>query len=125
MRRQTDVNRQQWLNEWGRVVEFRDVLMPKLSTHERKAMPARQFAFPSHRKEPLGSASHVRNAIARFSHVQGVSDDERDDAWRRIVAAVALHGVELREEDWRELLTTPARTRSGRGRPGEVKGRGP
>ncbi len=24
---------------------------------------------------------HVRNAIARFNQVEGVSDDERDEAW--------------------------------------------
>jgi phosphoribosylanthranilate isomerase len=77
--------------------------MPKLSTHERNALPARQFAFPTQRKEPLENASHVRNAIARFDQVQGVSDDERDAAWQRIVAAAALYGVELHEAGWREL----------------------
>ncbi len=78
--------------------------MTKLSSHERIAMPARQFAFPAHRKEPLENASHVRNAIARFDQVQGVSDDERDEAWRRIEAAASLYGVELHESGWRELF---------------------
>ena len=78
--------------------------MPKLSTQERNALPARQFAFPSQRKEPLENASHVRNAIARFSQVQGVNDDERDAAWRRIQAAATLYGVELHEAGWRELF---------------------
>ena len=77
--------------------------MPKLSTQERNALPARQFAFPTQRKEPLENASHVRNAIARFDQVQGVSDDERDAAWQRIVAAAAMYGVELHEVGWREL----------------------
>jgi phosphoribosylanthranilate isomerase len=77
--------------------------MPKLSTQERNALPARQFAFPTQRREPLENASHVRNAIARFDQVQGVSDDERDAAWQRIVAAAALYGVELHEVGWREL----------------------
>ena len=83
--------------------------MPKLSTQERNAPPARQFAFPAQRKEPLENASHVRNAIARFDQVQDVSDDERDAAWRRIEAAATLHGVELHEAGWRELF-------AGRGR---------
>ena len=83
--------------------------MPKLSTQERNALPARQFAFPSQRKEPLENASHVRNAIARFHQVQGVGDDERDTAWRRIQAAATLYGVELHEAGWRELF-------AGRGR---------
>ena len=78
--------------------------MPKLSTQERNALPARQFAFPAQRKEPLETASHVRNAIARFDQVQGVSDDQRDEAWRRIEAAASLYGVELHESGWRELL---------------------
>jgi len=83
--------------------------MPKLSTQERNALPARQFAFPAQRKEPLENASHVRNAIARFDQVQDVSDDERDAAWRRIEAAATLYGVELHEAGWRELF-------AGRGR---------
>ena len=78
--------------------------MPKLSTHERNALPANQFAFPATRKEPLENASRVRSAIARFDQVQGVSDDERDAAWRRIEAAASLYGVELHESGWRELL---------------------
>ena len=77
--------------------------MPKLSTQERNALPARQFAFPAQRKEPLENASHVRNAIARLDQVQGVSDDERDAAWRRIGTAATLYGVELQKAGWREL----------------------
>jgi phosphoribosylanthranilate isomerase len=75
-------------------------------------MPARQFAFAAQRKEPLENASHVRNAIARFDQVQGVSDDERDKAWRRIEAAASLHGVELHEAGWRELFARRVGTRT-------------
>jgi len=78
--------------------------MPKLSTPERKALPAGRFAFPAQRKEPLENAGHVRNAVARFDQVQGVSDDERDQAWRRIEAAASLYGVVLHEAGWRDLL---------------------
>ena len=77
--------------------------MPKLSTQERNALPVRQFAFPAQRKEPLENAGHVRNAVARFNQVQGVSDAERDKAWRRIKAAAKRFGVELHEAGWREL----------------------
>jgi len=83
--------------------------MPKLSSQERNALPDRQFAFPAQRKIPVENASHVRNAIARFDQVKGVSDDERDDAWRRIEAAASLYGVELHEAGWRELFTRRAR----------------
>jgi hypothetical protein len=85
--------------------------MSKLSTPERNALPARQFAFPAQRKEPLENASHVRNAIARFDQVQGVSDEERDKAWQRIEAAASLYGVELHEAGWRDLFARRARPR--------------
>lgn len=63
-----------------------------------------QYAFPKERKEPLNDASHVRNAIARFNQVKGVSDDERDAAWKRIKAAAKKFDVHVSEQDWRELF---------------------
>jgi hypothetical protein len=77
--------------------------MSKLSSEERNAIPGRQFAFPAQRKEPLENASHVRNALARFDQVQGVTDAERDAAWHRIQTAATLYGVELHEAGWRDL----------------------
>ena len=53
--------------------------MTELSEKQRDHLDEDQFAFPKERKEPLNNASHVRNAIARFDQVEGVSDDERDD----------------------------------------------
>jgi len=47
----------------------------------------------------------VRNAIARFDQVEGVTDQERDDAWRRIRAAAKKYDIDMREDDWRELFT--------------------
>ena len=69
--------------------------MSKLSARARAAIPARQFAFPLQRKEPLENASHVRNAIARFDQVKGVSEAERVAAWERIVTAARHYGVEI------------------------------
>ena len=77
--------------------------MTKLDTEHRKEVASRSFAFPKQRKEPLENASHVRNAVARFGQVKGVSDTERDAAWQRIQAAARLYGVELHEAGWREL----------------------
>ncbi|MBV8526975.1 MAG: hypothetical protein JOZ75_01530 [Candidatus Dormibacteraeota bacterium] len=70
---------------------------------QRENQPAEDFAFPAQRKEPINDAAHVRNAIARFDQVEGVTDEERDQAWRRIVAAARRFGVEVSESDWREL----------------------
>jgi hypothetical protein len=35
--------------------------------------------------------------------VKDVSDDERDDAWKRIKAAAKKYGVEISEKSWREI----------------------
>jgi len=77
--------------------------MSELSEKQRDKLDEDQFAFPKERKEPLNSASHVRNAIARFDQVEGVSDDERDEAWKRIKKAADKYGVEVHEKSWHEL----------------------
>lgn len=77
---------------------------PGLSTQEENQLPENEFAFPRERKEPLTDATHVRNAIARFDQVEGVSDDERDQAWHRIRSAARRYDVEVSADDWHELL---------------------
>ena len=77
--------------------------MSKLDESDRDHLKGSQFAFPKQRKEPLEDASHVRNAVARFDQVKDVSDDERDEAWKRIKAAAKKHGVEVHEKSWHEL----------------------
>ena len=77
--------------------------MGRLDADKRNDLDRREFAFPTQRKEPLEDAQHVRNAIARFDQVQGVSDEERDDAWKRIKAAARKFDVDVSEESWREL----------------------
>ena len=74
-----------------------------LSTADKDKLDDQEFAFPAERKEPLTDASHVRNAIARFDQVEGVSDAERDQAWQRILAAARRFDVEVSESDWRDL----------------------
>ena len=77
--------------------------MAELDSDKRDDLSRGSFAFPDQRKEPLEDASHVRNAIARFDQVKGVSDDERDEAWKRIKAAAKKFDVEVSERSWREL----------------------
>jgi hypothetical protein len=67
-------------------------------------MSSEKFAFPKERKEPLNDASHVRNAVARFDQVEGVSDKERDAAWRRIRSAARKYGVHIEARGWRSLM---------------------
>ena len=75
-----------------------------LSTADQNDLPASKFAFPKERKEPLIDAKHVRNAVARFDQVEGVSDSERDRAWRRIKSAARRFDVDIEATSWRELF---------------------
>jgi len=83
--------------------------MAKLNAEDRKEIPATQYAFPKERKEPLENAAHVRNAIARFNQVEGVSETEKDAAWKRIKAAAKKFHVEMDESSRSELK--PSKTR--------------
>jgi hypothetical protein len=75
----------------------------ELDAAHRDALPDREFAFPDQRKEPIEDASHVRSAVSRFLQVTGVTDAERDAAWKRIERAAKKFDVTLSESDWREL----------------------
>jgi len=77
---------------------------PGLSTAEENRLSERDFAFPKERKEPLVDAKHVRNAVARFDQVEGVTDRERDEAWKRIRRAADRYDIEIEADDWRELF---------------------
>jgi diguanylate cyclase (GGDEF)-like protein len=72
-------------------------------------LPDEVFAFPKQRKEPLTDASHVRNAVARFDQVTGVSDADRDLAWSNILEAADYYGVDVSEQSWHELGEHPQR----------------
>lgn len=74
-----------------------------MTTADKDKLADQDFAFPKERKEPLNDARHVRNAIARFDQVEGVSDAERDRAWKRILDAAKHYDVEVSEGSWREL----------------------
>ena len=75
-----------------------------MATRHRNRLRSSTFAFPKERKEPLNDASHMRNAVARFDQVEGVTDKERDAAWRRIRTAARKYGVEISARGWRSLM---------------------
>ena len=77
--------------------------MSKMDEKDRDKVGAGEFAFPKQRKEPIHDAAHVRNAISRFNQVEGVTDGERDEAWKRIKHAASKFNVEMSESSWREL----------------------
>jgi len=75
-----------------------------MATTRRSELDDARFAFPEQRKEPLTDAEHVRNAVARFDQVEGVSDADRARAWRRITAAARKYGVEVEAGSWKQLM---------------------
>ena len=83
--------------------------MAQLSEKKRDKLPTEKFAFPKERKEPINDAAHVRNAVTRFAQVQGVSNKERDAAWRRIRQAARKFEVKIEERGWRELFRKSGR----------------
>lgn|SRR5690349_457985 len=75
-----------------------------IETDERNELPFHIFAFPDQRKMPMTDANHVRNAVARFNQVEGVSDDDRALAWANIEKAAKHWDVELTETSWKEAM---------------------
>jgi hypothetical protein len=73
----------------------------------RSPLPDTVFAFPKQRKEPLTDAKHVRNAVARFDQVTGVSDADRALAFANIEKAAKYYDVDLSETSWRDLGAHP------------------
>jgi hypothetical protein len=78
---------------------------------ERGDLPESIFAIPKKRKEPLTDAKHVRNAIARFDQMTGVTEDERELAFANIKKAAKHYGVDMTEAS---VADFPKRPRTGR-----------
>jgi hypothetical protein len=78
-----------------------------ISDKEERKLPDSAFAFPKDRKEPLTDASHVRNALARFDQVEGVNDDDRDQAFANIKKAAKHYDVDVAEDSWHDLGKKP------------------
>lgn len=65
--------------------------------HNRDELPESVYAFPKQRKELPTDAAHVKDALARFDQVEGVSDADRYLAFANIKKAAAHYGVTLYE----------------------------
>jgi len=61
--------------------------------HNRAELPESVYAFRRQRKEPLTDAAHVKNAVARFDQLEGVSDADWDLAFANIKNAAAHYAV--------------------------------
>jgi class 3 adenylate cyclase len=70
--------------------------VPRLSAKERSKLPNSAFAYidsRGRRRLPIHDASHVRNALARFSQVAFEDEDARDRARSRLLRAAQKHGI--------------------------------
>ncbi len=70
--------------------------MARLSAKERAQLPDRAFAYvdsEGRRRLPIHDASHVRNALARFSQVHFEDESARDRARTRLLRAAQKHGI--------------------------------
>lgn len=56
------------------------------------------WKFPLHFSTDEKSASHVRNALARWSQAKGIPADEKDKVRAKIEAAAKKYGVEVSDE---------------------------
>ena len=55
----------------------------------------------------MTDASHVKNALARFDQVEGISDSERDEAFANIKKAARHFHIDVEESNWKELGKKP------------------
>ena len=82
---------------------FSKAMRGRLSTADKASLPATAFAFPRTRKEPMTDVMHVRDAMARFNRVQGVTDPERDLAFANIQKAARHFDIQMKETDWHQF----------------------
>jgi hypothetical protein len=75
----------------------------RLFTADKVSLPATAFAFPRARKEPMTDAAHVRDAMARFNQVGGVTDSERDLAFANFQKAASHFDIQMKETDWHQF----------------------
>jgi len=74
-----------------------------LSKADKVSLPVTAFAFPRARKEPMTDATHVRDAMARFNQVGGVTDAERDLAFANFQKAASHFDIHMKETDWHQF----------------------
>ena len=70
--------------------------MARLGARERAQLPDSAFAYidsSGKRRLPIHDASHVRNALARFSQVAFEDEAARDRARSRLLRAAKKHGI--------------------------------
>lgn len=78
----------------GELEELLSETAAPLTTEKRSNLRDETFAFPDQRKMPLDTCNRVRNAMARFNQVEGVSASERRTAYNKILRAASKCGID-------------------------------
>jgi hypothetical protein len=76
--------------------------MAELDAKDRSKLRDSQFAYVDRNGEghlPIEDESHVRNAMARWNQTDFESAPAKEEARRKIVAAVHQHGIEVSDDD--------------------------
>lgn len=85
-----------------------DALKAKLTAAQEKDLPDSDFAYidsEGGRHLPIHDEAHVRNALARFNQAHFESDEAKEKAKKKIVAAARRMDIEVSEEGKSVLLT--------------------
>jgi hypothetical protein len=76
--------------------------MAELRPKQRKSMNKDVFAYVDEKGTghlPLGDATHVRNAVARWNQTKFETAAKKEAARKKIVAAARKHKIELSPSD--------------------------
>lgn len=78
--------------------KIRKIYEAPLSTEEREELDSKEFAVPSKRKLPINDKEHVKLAWDMVDRTEGLTDKEREEARKRILAKAKELGVDT--SDW-------------------------
>jgi len=81
----------------------KDAKQGRLTPADKKVLPDSAFAFPAARKEPITGPTHVRDAMARFNQVEGVTEAEKDLAFSNIEKAAKHFDIQMKETNWHQF----------------------
>lgn len=74
-----------------------------LSSHDRKRFESSGYALPKQRKPTVEELRPAQNAIARFDQARGITDEDRDNTFRRVKAAAKRLGFDIPDTHWQQL----------------------
>lgn len=84
-----------------------------VSDAPRTDIKADDYAFVKQGKLLIDNEANVKASLTAFNAVEGVSDEEKDAAWKRLVAAADKYNVGITGNSWRDNPNTEAVKKTG------------